>query len=171
MSFQITGTEELQKTLESLMGEGTQGKKIVRKMLRAGAKVVADRVKGSFPRKTGTAAGSVKVRAMKRSKGRVGVRVALFAESKQGFPYPMALEGGAKQQPPGVRVRKKVRTITVNGRSRRVTDEQASKAYQNLTWHVEPQHNVKNAFEASEGAAQSAMMATYQAELEKVSVK
>ncbi len=172
-SLVVQGEFELQRLIKDMMSTGKKGQSAVRKGLRAAAKVVAAQVKASYPKKTGAAVKSVKVRAMKRKKGRIGVRVALFAESrtgKGGFPYPMALESGAKKQPASGRVRKAVKKVSVNGRSLRVTDEANSKAYHALTWHIRPRHDVQKAFDAAEARAQEAAFETITAELKKASM-
>ncbi len=154
----IQGDMELKALIGDLMSEGKKGQGAIRKGMRAAAKIIAARIKETYPKLTGMAAKSVKVRALKRKKGRIGVRVTLFAESTKGFPYPMALEVGAKYQPSGGRVRKAVKQVTVNGRGRRVTDESASKAYHALSWRIPPGHQVEKAFESVEGKAQDALM-------------
>lgn len=163
MNFAIQGTEQLEKLARDLLSGGSKGKAIFRKGLRAGVKIVAARVKATFPRKSGAAAASVRVRAIKRTRGRLGMRVSLFAENK-GFPYPMGLEGGTKNQPPGRRVRK-VRSRGADGKVR--TNEEESHAYNALTWHVQPQHNIRKAFEAVESQAQQAILDTWLALLEE----
>src|ERR1019366_1259368 len=145
-SLVMTGAVELQQMTRDLMSEGKLGKKIFRKGIRAGAKVIAARVKATFPVKTGVAAASTKVKALKRSRGKIGVRVSLFAATPKGLPYPFFLEGGVKNQPAGGRVRKKIRSIAIRGVRRKVTDEAASTAYHALAWRIEPQHNVQKAF-------------------------
>ena len=170
----ITGAVELQRMTRDLMSEGKLGRKIFRKGVRAGAKVIAARVKATFPRLTGKAAQSAKVKAIKRSRGKIGVRVSVYADrpgGKGNAPYPMFLEIGVKRQPKGGRVRKAVRTVTVNGRSRKVTDDAGSKAYNALSWRIEPQHNVQKAFDSSAGQASAKIMETCVAELEKASLK
>ena len=170
-SLVVTGDAELQKMTQDLMSDGKLGKKIFRKGLRAGAKIIAKRTKSTFPRATGAAAKSVKVKAMKRRKGRIGIRIGLYAANpKTGFPYPMGIEGGVKTQPPGVRIRKKTKRVTLKGRGLRVTDEAASTAYHALTWRIEPQHVVSKAFEDSAAQASTAVMQTCVDELEKIRV-
>lgn len=167
-SLAIKGGLELQQKSQDLLSTGKEGKKIFRKGLRAAMKVIAKAVKDSFPRKTGTAAMSTKVKSLKRKKGRIGLRVSLFARSEKGYPYPMGLEGGVKTQPKGGRVRKVMSRVTVNGVSQRRTDEVASKAYHALAWKIKPQHNVAKAFDKSSSQAEQAMQTTFAAELDKV---
>lgn len=167
----ITGAVELQQMTQDLMSEGKVGKKVFRKGLRAGTKVIAKRVKETFPQHTGEAAKSVKVKALKRKKGRIGFRVSLFAASKAGFPYPLGLEGGVKVQPAGSRIRKKVKRVTRNGRGLRMTDEAASTAYHSLTWRIEPQHNMQKEFDDAASQASNEIMTTCVDELEKIRVK
>ena len=168
-SIVITGDLEMQTQVRELQSQGKVGKGIFRKGLRAGAKVIAKRVKATYPKKTGAAARSVKVKAMRRKRGRVGVRVALYAESttgKKGYPYPMGLEGGVKQQKTMVnyghhKLQDRVRKVFRRGRL------VSTVAYDRLGWHVEPGHHVQKAFDASAAQAQQTMMKTWVDELEK----
>jgi hypothetical protein len=172
-SLVMTGDLALQQMTQDLMGMGKLGKKIFRKGLRAGAQVIARKVKQTFPRKTGKAAKSAKVKAIKRSRKKIGVRVALYAAStsgKGGFPYPMGLEAGTKNQPKG-RVRKARKRISKNGKTTLVTDEENSQAYHRLSWHVRPMRNVQKAFAAAQAAAEAAILKTWRDELEKASVR
>ncbi len=148
-SLVLQGDVALQKMTEELMSGGKRGKAIFRKGVRAGAKIIAKTVK------SGKAAASVKVRAIRRSRARVGVRVSLFAASPAGFPYPMGLERGTKQQKKGGRIRK----------------ERNAEKYNALTWHVSPQHNVENAFAESGDQAMKAVETTWARELEKQGIK
>lgn len=170
----MTGDLALQQMAGDLLSSGKLGKKIFRAGVRVGAKVIAQRIKQTFPRKTGAAIKSVKVKAIKRNKDKIGVRISMYAEStsgKGGYPYPMGLEGGTKNQLPGARVKKAVKRVTVKGRSRQVTDDANSKAYNALAWHVQPQHNFADAFESSVGEAQQTVLDTFVAEMEKVSIR
>lgn len=164
----LSGDQQLQQTADSLLSDGKTGQKIFRKGLRAAMKVIAKEIKDTFPRKSGAAAMSAKVKAMKRKKGRIGVRVSVFALGKNRFPYPMGIEGGIKFQKPGTRVRKAIRTVTAGGVSQRRTDEAASGAYHKLAWRVKPTGAIAKAFARKQDAAQMAMLATCRAELDKV---
>lgn len=64
------GDERLVRDFEALPGKIQ--KKIGRKVLRAGAKIVADKAKILAPVDTGALRRSIKVRAMKRSRTRIG---------------------------------------------------------------------------------------------------
>ena len=69
----IAGTRELAKLLKSL--PENEVKKAIRKGTRAGSKVIARVAARRAPRKTGALARSIKVRAMKRRRNRVGTVV------------------------------------------------------------------------------------------------
>ena len=171
----ITGAVELQQMTRDLMSEGKIGKKIFRKGVRAGAKVIAARLKASIPvGPTGKAARSPKVKAIKRSRGKIGVRISAYADKpgkKGNAPYLMFLVTGVKNQPRSGRVRKKTKRITVNGKGKTVTDEANSKAHNALSWRIRPQSFAKDAFDSSAGQASAKIMETCVAELEKVSLK
>jgi hypothetical protein len=165
--FVLEGSEELQEMAHSLLSTGRRGRAIFRKGLRAGAKVVADHLRAIYPRRTGKAVASIKVRALKRKRGRIGFMVVLFAQTPEGQPYTMFLEGGVKVQPRGVRVRKASKKITVGGRGVRVTDEERSVSYHALKWRIEPQHYQRRAFKESAAEAERTILATCVRELEK----
>jgi HK97 gp10 family phage protein len=81
MSFEVSGLKE---SLEALKGlEPKLSKGIVRKGLRAGAKVVSQATKAAAPELTGTLKKGIKVKAGKRKKGFlsyvVGVGKAWFS--------------------------------------------------------------------------------------------
>ncbi len=155
-AFVLSGGLELQKRMKELMSEGKSGAAAIRKGLRAGSKVVAQRVKADFPKLTGAAAKSVKVRAMKRKKGRIGVRVALYAASKKGAPYPYFLEGGVKYQKKGGRIRK---------------TKNSTAEYDALSWKIRPQQNVKKSFEAVSQQALAAVIEGIDKELQRQAEK
>lgn len=69
----VTGTEELNAKLAKLAGK--DAKAAIRKASRVALKPVAEAAKSNAPRKTGTLARSVKVKAITRSRSRVGSRV------------------------------------------------------------------------------------------------
>jgi hypothetical protein len=165
-SIVMTGDVELQRMTRDLMSQGKHGKKIFRKGLRAGAKIVAKDTKATFPRKSGRAAASVKVKAMKRSRTRVGFRVSVFATANSGrwkeAPYPMFLERGTKKHVRGKRVRKSY------GKGGVVKD---STKYDAAPTHVAAQHNVEKSLARSGPQAQQTILKTCAAELEKLSIK
>ena len=69
----VTGTEELNVKLAKLAGK--DAKAAIRKASRVALKPVAEAAKSNAPRKTGRLARSVKVKAITRSRSRVGSRV------------------------------------------------------------------------------------------------
>lgn len=150
-AIRITGDQELQATIASLKSEGKAGASALRKGLRAGAKVVADQLKIDTPKLTGRAAQSVKVRALKRKRGRVGVTVTLTAQTAAGFPYPIAVESGAKQHPP-------------NATSKEKKQRHGNAA---IGWHVRPRGFGKKAVSEVGDEALQVTNETILAELEK----
>lgn len=69
----ILGDKKLQRKLKGLTP--ALQKKALRKALRAGAKIVAATARQMAPKRTGAVKRSIKVKAMKRSRGRLGVQV------------------------------------------------------------------------------------------------
>ncbi len=165
MSLVITGDLELQETIQSLKSEGKVGKKALRKGLRAGAKIVAVRVKATFPRKSGTAALSTKVKAMKRKKGRTGVRVTLFARTAKGFPYPVAQEFGAKPKVAGI----KGFMGSKEGVGR--TSKAGQRIMAGVGYRIQPGHYVEKATEATAAQALNAVLSMIQQTLESEAAK
>lgn len=106
----VTGELQLQELMLSLKSEGKVGGKIIRKAIRAGAKIVAKRVKAGLPSRSGGTVRSVKVRAMKRKKGRIGVRIAIESRTKDKteLSIGMLLERGVKQQRSMVNYRNRI---------------------------------------------------------------
>src|SRR5947209_824243 len=98
MALVQQGTDRLIGKLRRL--KGAEAKAVLRKGCRAGAKVMAAAIKKSLPRRSGRAQKSVKVRAMKRSRKRVGMRVVVDAktdpgkEGQPGIPYSQFGEYG-----------------------------------------------------------------------------
>lgn len=72
-SAAIQGAAELEAKLKALPRKVSG--KITRQALRSGAKVVQKQAQADAPRKTGLLARSIKVRAAKRSRGRIGILV------------------------------------------------------------------------------------------------
>jgi HK97 gp10 family phage protein len=91
-------------------------KKVIRTALRSGTKIIADATKANAPVLTGTMKRAITVRAMKRSRNRIGfmvtfnkrytdklVRMSKTRTTKKGTPvryfYPAAIEYGTKHAP------------------------------------------------------------------------
>ena len=98
ITIELQGVEELRRKLLSL--EPRIAKKVLRKALRAGAKIIHARAKQNIPTGgSGVLARSIKVRAMKRTrKQRIGVAV----ETREGWYkgeafYGAFVEFGHKQ--------------------------------------------------------------------------
>ena len=93
------GDEQLSKNLAQI--ERAVQKKIVRKALRKAAKeIILPHAKALAPVDTGRLRKSLKIRAAKRSRNRIGVKLEAGTREKLGIPadakgyYPLALELG-----------------------------------------------------------------------------
>lgn len=73
----MTGDLSLRHTFRTL--KAADAKAALRKGQRAAAKVIAARIKAAAPEKSGAIKRSVKIRAMKRSRVRIGVRIEVKA--------------------------------------------------------------------------------------------
>lgn len=73
----MTGDLNLQHTFRRM--KAADAKAALRKGQRAAAKIIAGRIKASTPQKSGAMKRTVKVRAMKRSRVRIGVRIEVKA--------------------------------------------------------------------------------------------
>lgn len=74
----IEGTDKLVAKLQKF--KKSQSRAAIRKALRAGAKATQKVAKGSLPKKTGKLRRSLKVRAIKRSRKKLGVTVTTGAD-------------------------------------------------------------------------------------------
>jgi HK97 gp10 family phage protein len=92
----VSGTEDIYRCLRNFANN--EAKKIMRKGMRDGAKVVAKEVKANVPVETGFLKSSIKVRARKKSTKSFGYRVVT---SKKNAPdkkyYAAFLELGTKK--------------------------------------------------------------------------
>lgn len=84
----IKGAKELSAKLKRL--SGSEGKKLLRKGLREGTKVIAAEARAIAPQASGELKRSIKTRALKRKKGRIGFRVT------SRLPYSVAQQYGWK---------------------------------------------------------------------------
>jgi HK97 gp10 family phage protein len=97
--MKITGLVEIQAKLKTLAPRVAN--KVVRQSLRAGAKIVQKQTAANAPVHTGLTAHSVKVRAIKRTKGMIGVAVQIGKGSYLGETYYAAfVEFGTAHNPP-----------------------------------------------------------------------
>lgn len=96
----LTGAEDLIKKLERL--EAKTAKKIGRKALRAGAKIVKTEMKSSAPVDQEAALPqSVKIKAGKRSRKRISIEVGIGDDKFKGDKYYATfVELGTSEQPP-----------------------------------------------------------------------
>lgn len=102
----ITGVKAIDRKLKSL--EPRVQKKVVRKSMRAGLKLLAAEVKTQIPVLSGLARSAVKVRAVKkRKRGSIELEVTIDSKtpglikpgSKPAF-YPALIEYGDRDTPP-----------------------------------------------------------------------
>ncbi len=102
----VIGVEAIDKKLRKL--SGAVGKKVVRRSMRKGMKIIAAATKSEVPVDTGLTKKSVQVRALKRSRKRLGIEVRVSgkvpgliktsAAGKRTF-YPAVVEYGRKGVP------------------------------------------------------------------------
>lgn len=107
ISVRLLGDKELRAVLAGL--GGPKLKSALRKALRAGGKIVLALAKSRVPRDTGALARGLRLRALKRSRVRLGVRVMTPPREKlkidpdaKGY-YPAHVELGHKK-PDGTQV-------------------------------------------------------------------
>lgn len=103
----ITGIKRLDRRLRTL--EPRVQKKVLRRAMRSGMKVVAEAVKAEAPVDTGTMKGAVKVRAVKRRRrGSIELEVRILADestrrtsAKTGKTvfYPAVVQYGTDKRP------------------------------------------------------------------------
>lgn len=99
----VLGVPELDKRLDEL--ERGAAMKVVRPALRAGMKAVLPFVLALVPQLTGNLARSIKLRALKRKKGRVGIEIVTGTRDQLGIPadspwyYPAHVELGTEHAP------------------------------------------------------------------------
>lgn len=85
MGMKVEGADKVIRKLKNL--ENKVQNKITRKALRAGAKVIQKAEKAKAPVDSGRLKRSIKVRAMKRKKGRIGVNVIMRASDFSGVKF------------------------------------------------------------------------------------
>ncbi len=98
MPLILTGASELQRKLRDQLPK--HAKAAMRRGCRAAAKMIAAAEKAIIPEVTGQTGQSVKVRAIKRSRVRLGVRVEVQARDPQGRPYAAGPELGTHRIQP-----------------------------------------------------------------------
>ncbi len=102
----VTGIKEIDRKLKRL--EPKVQKKVLRQSMRAGLKIVQTEMKSQAPVDRGITRKSVKVRALKRSRKRIGMEVRVGANpdliahwaSGEPFFYPAGIEYGDKDHQP-----------------------------------------------------------------------
>lgn len=100
ISVTFTGSAEVKAIFDAMPGKVQ--KKLIRHALRAAAKAIQEDAKRIAPDETGALAKSIKVRAMKRSRTRVGVQVftdsdSLQTDGKKGY-YAAFTELGTSRE-------------------------------------------------------------------------
>jgi len=102
----VTGIKQIDRKLKQL--EPKIQKKVLRQSMRAGLKEVQAEMKAQVPVDTGLMKKNVKVRALKRSRKRIGMEVRVGAApglithwaSGESFFYPAGVEYGDSTHPP-----------------------------------------------------------------------
>lgn len=98
VDISLVGDKKLQRKFKQLVG--TVQKKIARKAMRAGAKIIQQDAKKRVKTKSGRLKKSIKVKAIKRSRRaigflvRTGTRKELQVDENSQYYYPAALEYG-----------------------------------------------------------------------------
>jgi HK97 gp10 family phage protein len=97
-NFTITGIKEIDRALQEL--EKNVAKKVIRQAMRKAMKPVKQQVEANAPRVTGKLAGNVKIKAIKKSRTKIGIRVQIGAKEFTGETfYGAFLEYGTKDIP------------------------------------------------------------------------
>ncbi len=124
MALILTGADELRRKLQGLANK--DAKAALRKGCRAGAKVVAAEARKTAPNKTGLLRSSIKVRALKRSRKRLGYTVVVkLPEGAVQIPYGGFVEFGTKHSR-AVAFAKEAARESSDEAFRRVTEEAAA---------------------------------------------
>lgn len=96
MALILTGSDDLRRKLAGLKDKDV--KAAVRKGTRAGAKLMAAETRKAAPSKSGLLRKSIKVRALKRSRKRIGHMVAVkLPDGAVKVPYAGFVEFGTKR--------------------------------------------------------------------------
>lgn len=102
VDISLIGDKELQKAFKKLHPK--LQKKAFKKAARVAAKIVKESAKGKVPVAEGDLKKSIKVKAMKRSRTQVGVRIVAGTREELGIPadskwyYPAIVEYGYTRQ-------------------------------------------------------------------------
>ena len=107
MRFEVRGTAELIAKLKAM--KGAKAKAVLRKSTRAQAKVIAARAKTEWPTKSGETVRNIKVRALKRSRTRIGHTVRLQVASPT--PYRSYVELGTRHMKPRGALKRTAETL------------------------------------------------------------
>jgi HK97 gp10 family phage protein len=105
--LEIKGLDELRKRMEAT--EPAVRKKLMRKALRAGAKVIANQCKADAPVKSGLLRSKIKVRSGKRKRDTIRMLVAIGKKDFQGQTfYGGMVDRGHKTGKRGSKNRKQI---------------------------------------------------------------
>jgi len=104
MARHVAWTKDLERTLDSL--DAKVQKKLIRKSIRAAAKVLAGEIKAKSPVGEGLLKRSVKVRSGKRKKGNISMVVMVEGGREEGFAG--FVEFGRRNQPANPFVRRSI---------------------------------------------------------------
>lgn len=102
-SIVITGIKEIDRALKKL--DAVDAKKAIRKGVRAGLDAVLSSAKEKSPVKSGRLKKSLKKRALKRKKGRIGYKIVAQPTKKEAeanpdqYFYGAAVEFGTEKTP------------------------------------------------------------------------
>jgi HK97 gp10 family phage protein len=97
-SFVITGIKEIDRALAEL--EKNTAKKVIRQAMRKACKPLKAQVEADAPRVTGTLASNVKIKAIKKSRTKMGIRVQIGAKDYTGKTFYAAfVEYGTSKMP------------------------------------------------------------------------
>lgn len=100
-NFTITGVKEIELALKTLGPK--VGRKVIRQAIRKGVKPIQAAAKADAPKgKTGLLKSAIKVRAMRRKRGRIGVVAQIGVGDFQGKSYYGAFKNFGTKRMPGV---------------------------------------------------------------------
>ena len=130
MKEYLEGSKECLEKLDLL--DKNMSRSIARNSCRAAAKVIAAAWKADAPRKSGMTAAAVKVRAMKRSRNKIGVSAIIGAGEYQGKTFYAAfVEKGHLTGKRGSKNRKQIPARNWMKKSFDRVKSQATEAYIN----------------------------------------
>lgn len=146
--MKVIGAKEVERKLKEL--EPKLAKKVLKRGLRAGAKIVRKAAQSKAPIKTGGIKKGIKVRAGKTKKGFISIRVGVGNQWFTGPNFYAAfVEFGHKV-------------------GRRLSKAKDAALHDTRKGYVEGQHFIEEAYKASQQAAKAAAIAKILAGIEEV---